>query len=170
MIPSPPSRHSLSEDQVERFARQIIVPGVGAEGQMRLCAARVFADGHPEGVRVASQYLRSAGVTVYLATTAPPRLDCVVLAGVRELSPRRVDELAAASPLIAWYDVVGRTVHGGLVSRPFSMREADPLRDQLVPLRATIAHRIAGADVATTVVAALLGWMHPGESYEIELG
>jgi hypothetical protein len=170
MIPSPAEPHSLSADQVERFARQIIVPGVGAEGQLRLCAARVFVDGHPEGARIATQYLRAAGVTVYVATTPPPHLDCVVLAGACDLSPRRVSTLTETSPLVAWYTVVGRTVRGGLARSPFSMREVAPSRNDPDPLPGTIPHRIAGADVATTVVAALLGWMHPGESYELELG
>jgi hypothetical protein len=170
MIPYPAEPHSLSADQVERFARQIIVPGVGAEGQLRLCAARVFVDGHPEGARIATQYLRAAGVTVYVATTPPPHLDCVVLAGACDLSPGRIRTLVEASPLVAWYAVVGRTVRGGLASKRFPMREAAPSSDEPDPLRRVIPHRIAGADVATTVVAALLGWMHPGESYELELG
>jgi hypothetical protein len=170
MIPSLAEPRALSDDQVERFARQIIVPGVGAEGQLRLCAARVFVDGHPEGARIATQYLRAAGVTVYVATTPPPHLDCVVLAGACDLSPGQARTLADASPLFAWYTVVGRTVRGGLARSPLSMREVATSRDESRPLRGTIPHRIAGADVATTVVAALLGWMHPGESYELELG
>ncbi|HET9062299.1 MAG TPA: hypothetical protein VFO62_03330, partial [Candidatus Binatia bacterium] len=161
MIAYPAEPHSLSADQVERFARQIIVPGVGAEGQLRLCAARVFVDGHPEGARIATQYLRAAGVTVYVATMPPAHLDCVVLAGAGDLSPGRVSSLAEASPLVAWYTVVGRTVRGGLARSPFSMREVAPSRDEPGLRRRKMRHRIAGADVATTVVAALLGWMHP---------
>jgi hypothetical protein len=162
--------HSLSEDQVERFARQIIVPGVGAERQLRLCAARVFVDGHPEGRRIATQYLRAAGVTVYVATTPPPRLDCVVLAGAGDLSSGRIRTLTAASPLVAWYTVDGRIICGGLASSSFSMREAVLSRNEPDLLRGKMLHRIAGADVATTVVAALLGWMQPGESFELEFG
>lgn len=169
MTRSPAGLHSLSEDQVERFARQIIVPGVGADGQLRLCRARVFVDGHPEGRRIATQYLRAAGVTVYVATMPPPRLDCVVIAGACELSPDRLKTLTEAASLVAWYAVVGRTLRGGLASRPFSMREADFSRDTADLLHVEMRHRIAGADVATTAVAALLGWMHPGESFELEL-
>jgi hypothetical protein len=77
--------------------------------------------------------------------------------------------LTDASPLVAWYSVVGRTVRGGLASTPFSMPEAAPSRDESDLLRDKMPHRIAGADVATTVVAALLGWMHPGESIELVL-
>lgn len=170
MTASHAGAHSLSEDQVERFARQIIVPGVGAEGQLRLCAACVFVDGHPEGRRIATQYLRAAGVTVYVATPPPTRPDCVVLAGASDLSPGRVSMLIDASPLVAWYTVVGRTVRGGLASTPFSMPEAPSSRDKPDLIRGNILHRIAGADVATTVIAALLGWMHPGESIELALG
>jgi adenylyltransferase/sulfurtransferase len=169
MIPSPAELRSLSEDQVERFARQIIVPGIGADGQIRLCAARVFVDGHTEGCRIATQYLRAAGVTVYAAPTPPARLDCLVLASARDLSPARVQTLIEASPLVAWYTFVGRTVRGGLASAAAPVCEASLSREVAAVLRGKLPHRIAGADVATTVVAALLGWIQPGESYELEL-
>lgn len=170
MIPSSAELRSLSEDQIERFARQIIVPGIGAEGQMRLCAARVFVDGHAEGCRIATQYLRAAGVTVYVAPTPPPRIDCLVLAGASDLSPGRVKTLIEASPLVAWYTLAGRTVRGGLATAASPVCEASHSRDEPEVPRGELPHRIAGADVATTVVAALLGWIHPGESYELDLG
>ena len=161
----------LSDEQVERFARQIIVPGVGAEGQLRLCTAEVFVDGHPEGRRVATQYLRTAGVIVHDSTNPPPRLDCVVLAGLNALPMRRLQTLSEAGPLLAWYTIADGVLRGGLSNpgHPFPV----PSRGNDAPSErrsSLLQHRIGGADVATTAIAALLGWMQPGDVYETELG
>ena len=161
--------HELSEEQIERYARQIIVPGIGAAGQARLCSAEVFVDGHPEGARVAMQYLRAAGVRVVTATIPPSRIDCVVLAGATDLPADRVRMLAGAAPVVAWYALTDRGLRGGLTdaARPLTevLGSATEPHVQAHP----VAHRIGGADVATTVVAALLRWIEPGESYELEL-
>jgi hypothetical protein len=168
ILPSPPTQ-TLSEHNVERYARQIIIPGVGAEGQQILCAAEVFIDGHPVGRRVASQYLRAAGVHVVLATNPPPRVDCVVLTGTADLPEARVEALARSAPLLTWYAVLSGGICGGVaeagqaISRP-SGSLGEPRPDHL-----DVLHYLAGADVATTTVAALLGWIKAGEYYELSL-
>jgi hypothetical protein len=68
MSPPVAASQPLSEEQIERYARQIIVPGIGAEGQKTLCAAEIFVDGHAAGRTVAAQYLRAAGMRVPEAT------------------------------------------------------------------------------------------------------
>ena len=163
------STRSLSEYQIERFARQIIVPGVGAEGQMRLCAAEVFVDGHPEGARVATQYLRAAGVRVGSATNPPSHLDCVVLAGAGSLPTDRVQLLIHSAPLLAWYALVEHGIRGGLANASRGLSHLSPPVAAPAAHGITMAHRIAGADVAATAVAALLGWIEVGDSYEVEL-
>jgi adenylyltransferase/sulfurtransferase len=169
MIPPPAALRSLSEEQIERYARQIIVPGVGAEGQARLCSAEVFVDGHPDGRRIAARYLEAAGVRVRAIITPSTRLDCVVVAGVSDLSPGRLRRLVDPAPLIAWYTVAGRTVRGGLASTAHPISRTSAAHDVPVERPLRLAHRIAGADVATTALAALLGWLQPGESYDFEL-
>lgn len=168
MIRSPTGHPFLTDEQIERFARQIIVQGVGAEGQLRLCTAEVFVDGHLEGRRTAERYLRAAGARVATATAPPPNLSCVVLAGTNDLVPERMTTLLNAAPLIAWYALVGRTIRAGLASAEMTIPDV-PARDGARSRHAVLAHRIAGADVATTAVAALLGWITPGDSYELEL-
>jgi hypothetical protein len=160
---------SLSESQIERYARQIIVPGVGAEGQVRLCAAEVFVDGHPEGRRIAAQYLRAAGVRVARATNPSTRIECVVLAGADHLPPERVAMLLGSAPCLAWYTLIDGGVRGGLADAEHPLPGALCAAREPLARRTHVAHRIAGADVATTTIAALLGWIKPGQSYELEL-
>jgi len=169
MTPTSATTRALSDEQVERYARQIIVPGVGAEGQLTLCAAKVFVDGHAEGSSVAARYLRAAGVCVAETTNPPPRIDCLVLAGVTDLPRDRFEALSLSAPLIAWYAVVHGRVHGGLAdaAHPISLPQSHSRG--LLPAHNEVVHQIAGADVATTTVAALLGWIAPGESYVLAI-
>jgi adenylyltransferase/sulfurtransferase len=52
----------LTDDRVARYARQLLVPGIGAEGQERLFAARVRAVGAGPAAGPALLYLAQAGV------------------------------------------------------------------------------------------------------------
>lgn len=165
MNPPAAGPFSLSEDQIERYARQIIVPGIGAEGQSKLCSSVVFVEGHPDGIRVAKQYLRAAGVRVPDATNPGHRVDCVVIAGTSEIPAERFELLIRSAPIVAWYELTERGLRGGLTAamRPSIERSRAP--GGHLPL----AHRLGGADAAATTVAALLGWIVPGELYEIDL-
>jgi adenylyltransferase/sulfurtransferase len=52
----------LSNQQIERYARQIIVPGFGGIGQERLLAARLILAGRPADIASVLAYLAGAGV------------------------------------------------------------------------------------------------------------
>jgi adenylyltransferase/sulfurtransferase len=53
---------ALSDEQIDRYSRQIIVPGIGGRGQERLLAARVLIAGEDDVARTAALYLAGAGV------------------------------------------------------------------------------------------------------------
>jgi adenylyltransferase/sulfurtransferase len=53
---------TLSDAQVERFSRQIILPQIGVTGQERLLSAAVAIDGCGPGLSIAAQYLAGAGI------------------------------------------------------------------------------------------------------------
>jgi molybdopterin/thiamine biosynthesis adenylyltransferase len=54
----------LDDAAIERYARQIVVPGIGAAGQEKLLESTVLLVGHPRGCATAALYLRAAGVNV----------------------------------------------------------------------------------------------------------
>jgi hypothetical protein len=54
----------LSDDAIERYARQIVVPGIGAAGQQRLLDGTAVVAGNARARRQAVRYLRAAGMRV----------------------------------------------------------------------------------------------------------
>ncbi|HUB07010.1 MAG TPA: hypothetical protein VMB50_08415 [Myxococcales bacterium] len=52
----------LDEAQIQRYARQLLLPEVGGAGQERLLAARVALGAHGEAAETCGRYLEAAGV------------------------------------------------------------------------------------------------------------
>lgn len=53
---------ALSDAQIERFSRQIVLPQIGGRGQQRLLAATVAIGGAGEVAAIAARYLAGAGI------------------------------------------------------------------------------------------------------------
>jgi len=127
-----PGRHALSDEELRRYARQLSLPQVGREGQLRLKSAKVLIIGVGGLGSPAAIYLAAAGVgRLGLADTdavEPSNLHRQILHGtdsvgtpkllsardsIRKLNPHteivlhegRVDA-ARVRKLIAGYDVV----------------------------------------------------------------
>ena len=75
---------TLTDAQIDRYSRQIIVPHIGGRGQERLLAARVLLAGDARDIEAPLAYLVCAGVgTIRLM----PSGDQAVFAKRRELNP-----------------------------------------------------------------------------------
>ena len=67
---------------LERYARQVVLPEVGLAGQRRLLSAEVVVEGHGLTARVAARYLAAAGVRV-LRRSGTQGVAAVLGAGTR---------------------------------------------------------------------------------------
>src|SRR5689334_15594173 len=95
----------LTDEQVERYARQIIVPGIGAAGQQKLLDSTVLVVGEEHGCRQARRYLEAAGVRTIDAGAAlcGDAFDVVIACGANSLGQDVDKILGARSIPIAWY-------------------------------------------------------------------
>jgi hypothetical protein len=85
---------SLTDAQIDRYSRQIIVPYIGGRGQERLLAARILLVGDARDIEAPLAYLVGAGVgTICLK----PSADQAIFIEKRELNPDVIvtDELKA---------------------------------------------------------------------------
>ena len=75
---------ALTDAQIDRYSRQIIVPHIGGRGQERLLAARILLAGDARDIEAPLAYLVGAGVgTIFLKLPA----DRDVFTEKRELNP-----------------------------------------------------------------------------------
>ena len=84
----------LTDAQIDRYSRQIIVPHVGGRGQERLLAARMIIAGDARDIEAPLAYMVGAGVgSIFLKPSADQR----VFVEKRELNPdvTVTDELKA---------------------------------------------------------------------------
>ncbi len=90
---------ALSDAQIERYSRQIVLPQVGGRGQERLLAARVAIAGELADLESALAYLVGAGVgTIFLNAPGDSARRDYLIAQMRELN-RDVNISAASSGL-----------------------------------------------------------------------
>ncbi len=86
----------LSDEQIERYSRQIIVPGFGAGTQERLRTARVAIVAAPAAAETAALYLAGAGVGhIAIHPAAEPRTYRRLVGRMNDLDADVAVEIAA---------------------------------------------------------------------------
>ena len=146
----------LDDDAIARYARQIVIPGVGAAGQQKLLASTVLVAGDPRGRDQAALYLRAAGVRVVLwPGPAGSAIDLAIVADTHALDESARRELLELGKPVCWYttDATGFTsgVHPGL---PL------PADDEGAPAPSSCPpelHDAAACDAASVACAILVG-------------
>jgi len=98
----------LTDSQIERYSRQILLQELGGEGQERILAARVLVAGEGLALPIAARYLAAAGAgEIGLASGAGGD---VLAADIHALNPEiRVTLHSAESPsqeLVSGYDLL----------------------------------------------------------------
>jgi hypothetical protein len=79
---------ALSDPQIDRYSRQIIVPAIGGRGQQRLLAARLLIAAEPSDLQPLLSYLVGAGVgTIYLHAPPGSPMPDRTIAEMRALNP-----------------------------------------------------------------------------------
>ena len=84
----------LSDSQIERYSRQIILPQVGGKGQEKLLRARVLVNGSGPLQTAALFYLAAAGVgTLGVLANTPPSVFSALVADQEEATSRVLTRL-----------------------------------------------------------------------------
>jgi len=112
---------TLTDAQIERYSRQIVLPEVGGRGQERLLAARVVLAGEGPVARAAADLLVRAGIGAVVADDAPaPTPDVIVdLSGdLRRTHALGRRAQAAGRPFVAGLLGGTRLTVATLVGRP----------------------------------------------------
>jgi len=86
----------LSDEDIDRYSRQILVSEIGGRGQERLLRSSVLCVGDADELRTAAQYLAAAGITVRTRaaspTEAPHSFDLLITSGGCDDEQRQLGE------------------------------------------------------------------------------
>ncbi len=155
---------SLSNAELDHYARQVIIAELGAGGQEKLLAGRVLLVGQSQ--QQTALYLKATGLGVQahnedgLDGTARP--DLIAIAGATGLGAATLARLRDLGVPILWYAIKGTSIQHGLESRGQEQICPDLEREALASAspeqQDSALHAVAGADLATGCVALVAGW------------
>lgn len=130
---------ALSDAQIERYSRQIILPEVGGVGQARLAAARIVLAGTGPTAQVAGRYLAGAGIGHLTLSAGADGTAAALRAGNSEIT------VAVAPEPLRLRDDVAITVALAADLDPMALTAlADRARRRAVPLVAAVSTAAGG--------------------------
>lgn len=158
----------LGDDDLERYARQIVVPGIGAAGQARICSSRVVVTGDPEGVACTERYARAVGFRTGSHEAGP--VACVLVAGASALDRRSPDSLLGLHCPTLWYELSPTGIRTGVIPPGSNSGEEEPQRPAGPPSGDPLLHQLAAADLVASAVGVVLDWRDTETGYHLEIG
>lgn len=131
----------LSNQQIERYSRQIIVADVGGVAQERLLAARIALVGSPTDVELVLHYLAGAGIgSIYLKSDGDDAVNRRLIDESREANPEVTVDAGTLPPKL---DLILAMI-GSAGSLPLAEALADRRRNTpLIWVRLDSPERIA---------------------------
>ena len=154
----------LTDEDVERYARQIVVPGIGVSGQARICASSVYVIGEAAGAAYAETYARAAGFRTEIDADA--RLACVLVAGTRRLDSGLLAAAAERGCPVLFYEVTQSGVRCGRLAAGTAL---EPRADVAGCDEDEGFHALGAADLVASAIAVVLDWSDVESTYEIDL-
>lgn len=102
----------LDDAAIARYARQVVIPGIGASGQEKLLRSTVLVVGDARGCRTAALYLRAAGVKV--VTTEDATFDLVAVVDAPSLDRPMRERLTGLARPVCWSIVDSSGIRSGV--------------------------------------------------------
>ena len=105
---------TLTDAQIDRYSRQIIVPRIGGRGQERILAARMLLVGDARDIETPREYLAGAGVGTIatVADQSPGRFDLALTIigseAARKVAKEIVVKREVSALIVARLDAPGR--------------------------------------------------------------
>jgi len=143
----------LDDAATLRYARQIVVPGIGGTGQEKLLATTVLVIGDPRGAETAALYLAAAGMRVVREAAEAGSCAVVVVADAGGSGEELRAWLAGCAAPQCWYSVERDGFTSGVTpAAPLPLRQ---------PARAAgiddALHDAAACEAAALACAVVLG-------------
>ena len=132
---------TLTDTEVDWFARQIIIPGIGAIGQEKLLNASIAVCGNPIAVEEAISCARAAGPKV-IGDIAVKKLSCIVAAGLDELGTDTASQLASRTVPLVWYTLSRSVLRGGVLQPGDELPKqycSEPIKEEYLSVGARAA-------------------------------
>jgi hypothetical protein len=158
---------TLSDTDLERYARHVIVPGVGSSGQARLLAARVEIAGQPRAVDTCRRYLERSGVCVVTPEAGGHRPDCLIAVGVDSIADAVLERWGSLERPLLWSALRPAKILRGYLDSYAGHRPTP--RADTTPEPPAALSAIAAADAAGLTLALLLTWPLPSDLAAIDL-
>jgi len=159
----------LDDDAIARYARQIVIPGVGAAGQQKLLESTVLVAGDARGCEQATLYLRAAGVNVVRWPTGiDASVDIVIVANAAGLDDEARTAVQSCGKPLCWYVIEDDGFTSGL--HPAAPLPGTPFQTAPAPVpESSTMHDAAACDAASVACAILLGLPHRSGPFRFSL-